>query len=543
MADQRRRLLWYGSTLVAVVVAYTLVYDLGMSVFEARPRTVLESLVVVVETFTTTGYGEDAPWTSPQMQAFMVLMQLTGVFVIFLTLPLFVAPWVEQRLATTLPPSVDLADHVVICELSTRGENLIEELESWERPYVVVESDRDRAGELHERGLTVIYGDPESTETLESAGARRADAVVADAGDDRNASIVLSARELSDDVRVIAFAEEPEMADYLRYAGADEVFSPRQLLGETLARQVTTAVRTELGDTVEIGDDLRLVELPIQPDSELAGRRLADSGIRERTGANVIGLWHRGEFEPRPEPDARLDEDTHLFVAGTEGQLERLKALTLSEARRRARGTVMIAGYGEVGAKVAEVVARTPMQAVVVDIEDQPGVDIVADATDVDTLLEAGIEDADSLVVTLSGDTETVLATLVARELNPDIQIVARADDDDSVGKIYRAGADYVLALATVSGRMVASTVIEGEEVLTPVRQLEIVRTSAPGLVGQSLEGADVRSATGCTIVAIERDGEVITDLAPDLVIEAGDMLVVAGTDDAMHEFTALSQD
>ncbi|MFB6354456.1 MAG: TrkA family potassium uptake protein, partial [Halobacteriales archaeon] len=387
-----------------------------------------------------------------------------------------------------------------------------------------------------------VHGDPETTSALEAASTRSAAVLVADAGDERNASIVLAARECAADLRVVTFVEEPEMADYLRYAGADEVFSPRQLLGETLAREVTVAVRAELGSAVEIGDDFNLVELPVQPDSELAGVTLAESGIRERTGANVIGLWDRGEFDPRPGPDARLAADAHLFVAGTAAQLERLKELTRSEERRRARGTVVIAGSGEVGSAVAQAVAKTPMRAVVVDVEDRPGVDVVGDATDAETLREAGIDTADSLVVALSNDTDTVLATLVARELNPDAQIVARADDDEAVGKIYRAGADYVLALATVSGRMAASAIIEEEEVLTPVRQLEIVRTTAPGLVGQSLAGADVRARTGCTIVAIERDDAVLTELDPELVIEAGDTLVVAGTDDAMHDFTALAQ-
>ena len=542
MASQRRRLGWYFAGLAGLVLSYTLVYDVGMTVFEGRPVSFLHAFVVVIETFTTTGYGEDAPWSSPQMQSLMVLMQLTGVFVIFLTLPLFVAPWVERRLSTTVPTSVDLADHVVICEFSPRGEHLIDELRSWDRPYAIVEPDRERARELAERGLVVVHGDPESTEALAGAGTRSADVLVADAGDERNASIVLAARELSDDVRIVAFAEDPEMADYLRYAGANAVFSPRQLLGETLARRVSMAVRAELGSSVEIGDDFSLVELPIEPHSELAGTTLADSGIRERTGASVIGLWDHGEFDPQPAPTDRLDENVHLFVAGTDAQLEQLKALTRSEERRRARGTVVIAGYGEVGSAVGRIVATTPMRRVVIDRAERPGVDHVGDATDAETLRAAGVESADSLVLALSSDTDTVLATLVAREVNPDLRIVARADDDAAVGKIYRAGADYVLALATVSGRMAASFIIEDEEVLAPVRQLDIVRTSAPGLAGRSLAGADVRSRTGCTIVAVERGGEVLTELDPDLVIEAGDSLVVAGPDDAVHEFTALAR-
>lgn len=225
-------------------------------------------------------------------------------------------------------------------------------------------------------------------------------------------------------------------------------------------------------------------------------------------------------------------------MAGTDDQLERLQAPTRSEACRHARETVVIAGFGEVGSAVGDAVAATPKRRFVVDRDDRPGVDLVGDATDADTLREAGIETADSLVLALSSDTDTVLATLVARELNPTLRIVAQADDDASVGKIYRAGADYFLALATVNGRMAASFIIEDEEVLTPVRELETVRTSAPGLAGQCLGGADVRSRTGCTIVAVERAGEVLTELDLGFVIEPDDTLVVAGTDDAIHEFT-----
>ncbi|MFB6354455.1 MAG: NAD-binding protein, partial [Halobacteriales archaeon] len=156
MTSQRRRFVWYLAALVAIVAGYTAVYDVGMTVFEGRPVSPLHAFVVVVETFTTTGYGEDAPWVSTQMQTLMVLMQLTGVFVIFLTLPLFVAPWVERRLATSVPTSIELDDHVVICGFSPRSANLIEELRTWNRPYVVVEGDRDRAETLRDRGLDVV---------------------------------------------------------------------------------------------------------------------------------------------------------------------------------------------------------------------------------------------------------------------------------------------------------------------------------------------------------------------------------------------------
>lgn len=542
MADQRRRLMTYIGLVVVIVLGYTLVYSWGMAVFEDRPKGLIHSMGIVVQTFTTTGYGEDAPWVSSQMKLLMIAMQFTGVSMIFLALPLFVAPWVEERLQTSIPTTVDgIEGHVLLCELSARGEALIDELESWDRNYIVIEPDRDRAATLHERGLMVIHGDPESTETLENAQLGAADIVVADATDDRNASIVLAARELSDSIRIVAFAQDPDMADYLTYAGADDVFTPHHLLGESLANRIQTAITTELGDTVEIGTDFELVELAIQDGCAVEDVPLKDSGIRERTGANIVGLWRDGEFESPPAPDAVLDADTIMLVAGSEAQLEALKQLTVSEERGRGRRRVLIAGHGEVGKTVSQSLDKGRINTTVIDIEDDPRVDVVGDASDAETLVEAGVESAQSLVLTLREDNVTMMATLVARELNPDLEILARAEEAESIGKVYRAGADYVLALATVSGRMIASVVLD-EEVMSPDIQIQVVRTAAPELVGRSLDGAAIRARTGCTVVAVERNGDVLTDLDPEFVIEPEDTLVVAGTDESINHFNEIAQ-
>lgn len=134
-SDQQRRLVSYLVFVVTVVVGYTLLYQWGMATFEGAPRGFYESLAVVVESVTTTGYGEDAGgWDSSPMLVLVIAMQLTGVAMLFLTLPLFVAPWVEARLETTVPTRVEVrAGHVVLCELTARGETFIDELESWNR--------------------------------------------------------------------------------------------------------------------------------------------------------------------------------------------------------------------------------------------------------------------------------------------------------------------------------------------------------------------------------------------------------------------------
>ncbi len=540
MNTWQRRTAYSVFVLAALMLGFTVVYDYGMSAFENDPKSFLHSLQVVVETFTTTGYGSDAPWTSPELNLLVIVMDLTGVALIFLTLPAFVFPLLEERLSTTAPTSADLSDHVVICTYTPRGEMLIEELTSREIPYVVIEPDRDRADDLYEDGVEVVHGDPESPETLSRVNLVAARALVADATDEENASIALAAGDAAD-TRIITFVADAAVADYHRYAGADEVFSPRRLVGESLADKVTTAVSAELGDVIEISEDFEIAELPVQPGSELAGVTIAESAITERTGANVIGAWLRGEFVSPPSPEARLDEHSLLLVAGRESQLEQLKELTLLETRPRRRGRVIVVGLGEVGSTVQRALESEGVDSVVVDIEDKPGVDIVGDVTEEDSLKKAGLDKSTAVILALPDDTQTIFATLVIRELSPDIEILARAKETTSVRKLYRAGADYVLALATVSGRMLASTILD-EEVMGFDKQIEVIRTRCPRLAGMTLREADVRARTGCTVIAVERDGETITEVGPDFELRADDEVVLVGTDEDVNRFAALME-
>jgi K+/H+ antiporter YhaU regulatory subunit KhtT len=64
-----------------------------------------------------------------------------------------------------------------------------------------------------------------------------------------------------------------------------------------------------------------------------------------------------------------------------------------------------------------------------------------------------------------------------------------------------------------------------------------VVRVEAPGLVGRTLGDADVRETTGCTVMAIERDAEVITEMGPRTTVEPDDELIVVGTDGGIRAF------
>ncbi|MBX0286568.1 NAD-binding protein [Halomicroarcula sp. F28] len=542
MDTWQRRTLIYLVGLAGVILGFAVAYDYGMSAFESEPREFLHSLQVVVETFTTTGFGSDAPWESTGMRLLVIAMDITGVVLIFLALPVLLFPLFEEAIETNAPTTVerDLEDHVVICQFTPRGETLVTELESWDVDYVIIEPDSDRADDIYEEGYHVIHADPQSVEGLEEARLTDARALVADASDQVNTSIVLTAREVDEHVRTVSVVEEPDRAKYHDLAGADHVLSPRQLLGESLASKVTTGVSTTLGDSIEVGEDFDIAELPIHRGSELVGTTLAESGIREETGVNIIGAWFRGQFVSPPSPDAELDGSTVLLASGTARQLESLKSMTLSSVRGFRRGETVIVGYGEVGQTIAEDLQTARVPHTILDRQEKDGVDVVGDATEPEDLRAAGVEDARTVILALSEDTDTEFATLVIRDLNPEVEVIARAEETENVTKMYRAGADYVLSLATVSGRMLASTILEDENVISMDQQVEIIRVDAGDLAGTTLGEADVRSRTGCTVLALERNGTVLTDLGPDVRIQYGDSIVIAGTDAGVTRFKQL---
>lgn len=534
MSNQRRRLVAYVAGVAGIVCLYALLYMWAMGALENRPRTYLHSLLIVVETFSTVGYGEDAPWTHPLTQVLIIGMQVSGLLMVFATLPLVLIPYLEDRLAVSPPDRVTLEDHVVLCGYSSRGRAIVEELVAEGVEYVVITS-KDKATDLTADGFNAIAGDPEAEADLRRASVESARAVIMDAGDETNAAIALAVTDVAPEVETISYVEDASNREYLEYAGVDRVLSPRELLGRAIADRTTSALTTRLGSPIQIGRGFELVELPVDTGCALDGVLLKDSEIRERTGANVVGAWAEGTFISNPSPDLEIDSDTVLVVAGSHRALSSLKDLTLSPDRGGPE-EVILAGYGQVGRWARESMSAAGLNVTTIDVRDQPGVDIVGDATDRDTLRDARLEEASALVTALPDDTETVFTTLLARQLDEDVEILCRAEDEDRVATIYSAGADYVIALSAVSGRLLAATLLD-QEVLGLDTQIDVVRVETDAFAGETIAEAAIRQQTGCTVVAVERDGKMITGPGPEFRLEASDTLVVAGNDDDISQF------
>jgi voltage-gated potassium channel len=166
---------------------------------------------------------------------------------------------------------------------------------------------------------------------------------------------------------------------------------------------------------------------------------------------------------------------------------------------------------------------------------------VIGDATRDDTLREAGIEHAHSLIAALDGDAENLFVTLSGRDLRPDLFIVARARADESIPKLEHAGADRVvnpqeLGAARMAGFVASPNVAEFLDVVMHDDDLEwrleeIAVHKGSELSERTLEEADLRRRCGVMVLALRRPGgELVTNPDHDTVLGAGTVLIAMGT-------------
>jgi Trk K+ transport system NAD-binding subunit len=280
-----------------------------------------------------------------------------------------------------------------------------------------------------------------------------------------------------------------------------------------------------------------VAETPVMR-SNLAGRTLRQSGLREAVGVNVVGLWERGHFT-LPDPDLPLTGAMVLVLAGTLGQIEAFDRLAGVNPSKD--GPVVILGGGRVGRAAAEQLHRLGLAYRVVEkkprqIGDEEHL-VIGNAADLDVLERAGIREAPSVFITTHDDDMNTYLTIYCRRLRPDIQIISRATLDRNIGVLHSAGADLVISHASLVANTVVNLLSPGK-VLMLTEGLNIFRMPLPAaLEGTTLMGSDIRAATGCSVVAVGSARGLEINPDPTRPLGAGDELILIGTSESERRF------
>ena len=315
--------------LLILIISYDFIAIFIKDTFEGETISFIQSIYFVLMTMTTVGFG-DIVFTSPVGQIFTIIVSLSGVIMLFaLLFPFVVMPWIESLIKGELPEKVrkKKENHIIICGYNTMVESLVHELEDHKIPFIVIDDNEHQIRTLVKGGMTCIFGDPSEENVLEAAGIDSAKMLIANQSDEKNASIVLSAKEFSQ-VEIIAIVENKKNADYLRYAGANRVISPKALLGSFIGRKAVAPLTDRITNSTHFMDNLEIAEFPIYPGSQLLRKTLLESRIRELTGANIVGLWKGGELSLNPKSYDVIKRNSILLAVGNKEQLKQLKRLT-----------------------------------------------------------------------------------------------------------------------------------------------------------------------------------------------------------------------
>ena len=221
----------------------------------------------------------------------------------------------------------------------------------------------------------------------------------------------------------------------------------------------------------------------------------------------------------------------------------------------------IVCGYGRIGSIIAEQFDRQHVPFVVVETDAERVQSaqargfaaVQADASGEEALKRVGIHRARGLIAAVGTDAENVYAILTARVLRPDLFIVGRAESEDSVRKLSRAGADRVISPYQIGASQMAQTalrpaVVEFFEIATSSENLELSMEQvtigkSSSLADRSLVEANLRQRFGVIVVGIQRvEGKMEFNPAPEAIMRVGDHLVVLGPSPSLKDLEAAAR-
>ncbi len=213
-----------------------------------------------------------------------------------------------------------LKDHSIIVGYSLTGEDLARDFiaEGW--PFVIIECDPEKITLLEEIGILYVEGDATHEEVLKSAGVEHAMALFSVLADDsNNVMVVLSARGLNPDIKIVSRSTRDDYKARFIRAGANVAISPQEWASRRMAQAV---FRPHLLEVLSMFLDPAIAcaymdEIRVPEGSPIIGKKLADSGIRQTSGIFLMGIAREsGEYVILPGPDTEIEKGDVLIGFG-----------------------------------------------------------------------------------------------------------------------------------------------------------------------------------------------------------------------------------
>ncbi len=314
------------SVLLIGVLGYRLLSDYSW----------LDALYMTIITVTTVGFMEVEPLDA-SAKIFTVLLITSSVFIFAYAISV-VTEYVLSKNSLQLLKKKrvknkikSLAEHVIVCGYGRNGMQAAERLRVYERPFVVIERDKDVISK-YESDVLFIEGDANEDEVLNAAGVGHARFLISALPDDAtNLFVVLSARQMNQHLFIISRASQVSSQKKLELAGANKVIMPDRIGGDHMASLVVIPDLITFMDRLSMdgGNSTNLEEVAIEDFADqVECNSLRDLDLRRKTGCTIIGyIEPNGNYIINPEADLELEPKSKVIVLGRPEQIKKLNKM------------------------------------------------------------------------------------------------------------------------------------------------------------------------------------------------------------------------
>lgn len=296
----------------------------------------VNAFYMTVITVTTVGFSEVRPLEA-DAKIFTVFLIVSSVFIFGFAISV-ITEYILSRNSLQLLKKKRvknkinrLSNHVVVCGYGRNGKQAAEKLKAYNKPFVVVEKD-EKVIEANEDEVLFVEGDVNEDEVLLEAGINRAQYLVTALPDDAvNLFVVLSARQMNDNLFIISRASQVTSIKKLQFAGANKVIMPDKIGGDHMASLVVMPDLITFMDKLSVEGEhtTNLEEVEIEDfQGQMDCSSIRDLDLRRKTGCTIIGyITPSGNYIINPEADLELEPKGKVIVLGRPEQIDKLNLM------------------------------------------------------------------------------------------------------------------------------------------------------------------------------------------------------------------------
>ncbi len=519
--------------MIILIFIYAVIF-IFLARWEGHDYGFVTAIYWIFTTMTTLGLG-DIYFESLPGQIFTVIVLVNGVFFILVMVPFLIFQLFQSaRVRRELPKSYN--NHIIITHLDNISETLITKLKNYNYRYILIVENIKDAMEMIDIGYEVILGNVKDQQTLHHANIEKALLVTATGSDAFNTQLVYNVKHISGKISVASTATNQTSAKVLALAGSNLIVGLDEMIGRSLAR------RTTAGDAMAhiIGniDELYIAEATVKG-TPLVDKKLSETNIREITGTTIVGIWERGQFKIA-RADSYISSKSILVLVGSIEQIESYNAIFC--IYNQVSEPVIIVGETNIAkAAIKSLEARNVAIKIISEKKNENSEKIVVgDPADEETLTRAGIEKSPAILITTKNDAQNIFLTTLCRNLNPGIQIISFASNEESAHLLNEAGCDSTVSSASVGANSIFNFIKSGD-ILMVSEGVDIFRISTPKkLLGKAIFETDIVHQTGCNIIGIKNGSDMRINPKPDTILQDSTILYLIGTVEAEATFVKI---